>query len=174
MTTQPLIDSAPKRLKPIPSLGLCALNWVIPGLGFLLAGDMVRGVSLLVLINGVFAAGLLFGGYIYVPPMMMGQEGFNIVALLTFLVQVCHGGGTGLILLAQQVGEPLENLLVRNAGAPFSDLGALHFTVAAALNYFATTRLWDYLTGRVELEVLDQEKEAESAESTDEEALAES
>lgn len=133
--------------KPVPvALGLCLLNWLIPGAGFLAARDFRRGIVLFVLLNALFFLGLAYGGYLTVPALPR-TEGFNIVALLTFLVQACHGGGCALILVAQKSGGALGGVFAKSGGASYSDLGAFHFLVAGGLNYFATMRLYDLLAG---------------------------
>ena len=159
MTPEQTISSPPRRLSSSASLGVCAINWLLPGAGYLMTGDKVRGISLIIIINSIFLIGLALNGYLYVPPFRPGTEGFNMVALLTFIVQLCHGGGCLLLLLAGQAGGVLD-FLVRNAGASYSDLGAFHLTVAAALNYFATVRLWEFTTGKVE----EEEKKKQSSE----------
>lgn len=131
------------------ALALCALNWLVPGAGYLATGQIRRGWALFGLINLVFLLGLIFNGYIFVPSMNVASPLDNIVAVLTFIVQVCHAGGTLLVLGAEKVGGLPATLLVRPAGAPYSDLGSFHFLVAGALNYFATTRLYDLLAGEI-------------------------
>ncbi|MBX3729370.1 MAG: hypothetical protein KF858_09315 [Candidatus Sumerlaeia bacterium] len=147
--------------QPVPvALGYCAVNWLVPGGGYLLARDFRRGIALFALLNGIFFGGLLYDGYLVVPAGP-GQEGFNIVALLSFLVQACHGGGCLAILGAERMGGVLGGLLVRDAGKAYSDLGAFHFLVAGALNYFATVRLYDLLAG--ELPAADEDKAKDGA-----------
>ena len=130
------------------ALGYCALNWIVPGVGFLAAGDRKRGIPLVIILNVIFFGGLLYGGYLYTPAFHPRSEQFNIVSALTFVVQACHGGGTVLLLGAEKVGGPLAGLLVRDPASAYSDLGSFHFLVAGALNYFATVKLFDLLTGR--------------------------
>jgi len=127
--------------------GFCLLNWIIPGAGFIAAGDRKRGLALLVILNGIFFLGLLYSGAIFVPPLQRSDPNFNIFGALAFIVQCFHGGGVFLLLTAEQMGGPLGALLVRDPGGAFSDLGIFHFFTAGALNYFATARLWDLLRG---------------------------
>lgn len=149
----------PRRNGP-QALALCAANWIVPGLGFLLAGDRRRALWLFGLINGVFVAGLAFNGYIYMPPMSPRAPDFNIVATLTFIVQACNAGFTMMILWAGKAG---VDLLARPAGAAFADLGAFHLLVSGGLNYFATVRLYDLLTGRAATEEKGEDKAKPSA-----------
>lgn len=133
--------------KSLPvALGYSLLNWLVPGLGFFLVKDRFRGVLLFVLINGIFALGLFFDGYVYVPSLKLGPE-FNVVAILTFFVQASHGFGTGILLFLDGKDWGIAKLLVRAPGAPYSDLGSFHLLVAGGLNYFASVRLYDLLRG---------------------------
>ncbi|MCC5877313.1 MAG: hypothetical protein JJU11_13910 [Candidatus Sumerlaeia bacterium] len=142
------------RLSMIPAMGLCLANWIVPGLGYLLVRDFARGLALLVLINGCFAMGLFYSGYVLVPVFSYRDPEFNIVSLLTYISQAFHGGGwallQGLHSLSGENGEGLFNLH-RMASRPYSDLGVFHLVVAGGLNYFATVRLYDLLAGNPEL-----------------------
>lgn len=122
---------------------LSLLNWLVPGTGYVLAGDVLRGAILFVLLNGCFALGLWWNGFILVPPAWKDPS-FNIVSFLTFVVQMFHGGGTLLEIWCSRTGN--LPMLVRDPGATYSDLGALHLLVAGGLNYFASVRLFDLLT----------------------------
>lgn len=130
------------------ALGYCALNLVVPGAGFLAARDWVRGACLVALVNGVFLLGLMFNGYVVVPAFSPKDPLFNVVSLLTFVMQAFHGGGCLAAIWAQGADGAVAGLLARDAGAPFADLGAFHLLVAGGLNYFATVKLFDLLTGR--------------------------
>lgn len=74
--------------------GLCLLNWVIPGAGFVAAGDRKRGWLLVGLLNGIFFLGLLYSGAVFVPALSPRDPAFNVFGALAFLVQCLHGGGT--------------------------------------------------------------------------------
>ncbi len=115
-------------------------------------GDRKRGIALFVLVNAIFFAGLAFDGYLYVPPFLPRTPGFNIVATLTFIVQACNGGLCALVLAAADTKLPLLGLLARDPGTAWADLGAVHFLVSGGLNYFATVRLYDLLTGSAQEE----------------------
>ncbi len=137
----------------VPSaLGLCVVNWFLPGVGYIAAGDRTRGLLLFVLINGCFLVGLSMGGYILPPEWSFKSPNFSIVACLTYIMQVFHGIGWavgGVCWKLVQSGHPggLVAFLAGRPGMTNSDLGSFHLLVAAGLNYFATMRLYDYLAG---------------------------
>jgi hypothetical protein len=137
----------PPRQPAGKALGLCLVNWLVPGAGYLAAGDRVRGLSFLFLLNGCFILGLVLDGII-LTPSLPNSPSFNIVAALTFLVQVFHGGGTLGVVLAQRFEEAgVLGLLARSGTGAYADLGAFHLLVAGGLNYLACVQLWDFLTG---------------------------
>lgn len=130
------------------AFGLCVVNWLIPGAGFLAAGDWRRGLPLLCLINSVFLAGLAFSGYVLVPAFSPADPTFNIFAVLTFLVQLFHGAGClGHLGLSHILSPGGAAALLGRPGAAYADLGSFHLAVAGGLNYFACVRLWDFLRG---------------------------
>jgi hypothetical protein len=150
--------------QPLPvALGYCLANWLVPGVGFLLARDWARGIGILVLINGVFLLGLVFDGYMTVPAMSPRDPSFNIFAALTFIVQLWHGGGVLAVFGAESMGGALAGLLVRDPGGAYSDLGAFHFAVAGGLNYFATVRLYDLMRSGDERAETPDDEPAEGA-----------
>lgn len=145
------------------ALWICATNWLIPGLGFVLAGDKKRGAALFVLITAVSIAGIAMGGYIMVPVWSIRNPDFNPVALLTYLVQAFHGCvWLSLQYLHEASGAnpgAFFNLQRLAATYSYSDLGCLHLVVAGGLNYHSTVRLYDILTGSPELSAPDYEAE---------------
>ena len=137
------------------ALALCAANWLIPGLGYILSRDMARGATLFILINLCFAIGILMGGYILAPVSWAPfTPNFNLVGILTYLSQAFHGGGwlglQGLQRAAASDTSAYFNLTALGS-KPYADLGAFHLVVAGGLNYFATVRLWDLLAGNPQL-----------------------
>ncbi|MEQ8822122.1 MAG: hypothetical protein RLY93_17940 [Sumerlaeia bacterium] len=151
------------------TLAFCALNWILPGSGYLAAGIRTRGWTLFALLNGCFLLGLAFNGTTEMPGLLPSSENWNIVAVLTFMVKVCHGGGTMLLLWLADSESLLGRLLVRDPGTAYSDLGSFHLLVSGGLNYFATVRLYDILTGADEDE-LARGKEQERTDSEEEKA----
>ncbi len=134
----------------------CFLNWLVPGLGYILCKDYPRGLTLLVLINACFVIGVFLGGYI-LPPLSWVPRNpeFNLVSILTYLSQAFHGSGwLGLQYLHEASSSDPEAYfsLTNLAGkSSYSDLGVFHLVVAGGLNYFATVRLYDLMAGTPEL-----------------------
>lgn len=130
------------------------MNWLVPGLGYYLCGDRRRSLALFFIINGCFAMGLFYGGFILTPVWSFRDPEFNIVSLLTYIAQGFHGGGwlltQALHLQASESASALFNLHRMSAKA-YSDLGVFHMVVAGGLNYFATVRLFDLLAGNPDL-----------------------
>jgi Family of unknown function (DUF6677) len=137
--------------KPVPiALGLCAINWLLPGVGFILCKDYRRGALLFVLINLVFFLGVFFGGYVDAPGSWKPfTPNFNLVTGLTYIAQSFYGGGWLCMEYLQGLGEdgggPFN--IINLATKTYADLGVFHLVVAGGLNYFCTVRLYDFLAG---------------------------
>jgi hypothetical protein len=141
----------PRTSKPA-ALGLCVVNWFLPGVGYIAVGDTKRGIALFVAMNGCFLIGLLLGGYVLPPEWSTSSPNFSIVSCLTFIMQFFHGIGWAaasvcwnLVQEGSQSG--VVHFLAGNPGATNSDFGSFHLLVAGGLNYFATSRLYDLLAG---------------------------
>lgn len=92
----------PRKSVPV-ALAWCTLNWLIPGLGYLLAGDRVRALLLFLIINFCFVVGLLMGGYILAPGSWHPRAPeFNLVTILTYLSQSFNGLGWVLLQWLQR------------------------------------------------------------------------
>jgi len=140
------------RLSKPAALGLCVVNWFLPGAGFIAVGDVARGLALAVTMNGCFLVGLLLGGYVLPPEWSTSSPNFSIVACLTFIMQFFHGiGWAAGTICWHMVQEGSQSGVVQffagRPGSTYSDLGAFHLLVAGGLNYFATSRLYDLLAG---------------------------
>lgn len=147
--------SPPLPRTSIPAaLGLCLLNWLVPGAGYIAVRDVPRGATLLVLTNAMLMIGIAGGGYVLAPAWSPKNPEFNVVAILTYLVESFHGGGWLALQALQKATaaspEAFFNLH-RQSIRPFSDLGVFYLVVAGGLNYFATVRLYDLLAGAPEL-----------------------
>ncbi len=144
--------------KPVHiAIGLSIINWLVPGLGYILAKDTARGVTLFVIINAVFAIGLLYGGYIMAPTTLQVRDpNFNLVGLLTWFVQAFHGAGWLGLQWLESVSAGNDDAyfnLNHLARRTYSDIGSLHLLIAGGVNYFASAHLYDLLTGQVEAQV---------------------
>ena len=126
----------------------------MPGAGYIVVRDIPRGATLMVLINAMLIIGIATGGYVLVPAWSPKNPEFNIVAILTYLVEAFHGGGwLALHALQKSTAGSADAFfnLHRQSIRPFSDLGVFYLVVAGGLNYFSTVRLYDLLAGAPEL-----------------------
>ncbi len=135
------------------ALLFCFLNWIIPGLGYYLSGDRNRGIQLFILITGCFLIGVLWGGFILSPAWVGPRHPeFNLVLMLSYIVQVFNGIGWGILSFLHSISDD-EALfgIISMSSRSYSDLGQFHLIVSGALNYFATVRLYDLLAGNQEI-----------------------
>lgn len=85
------------------------------------------------LVQLLFIGGLCFSGAVMVPTTFNPlNPGANIVAILTFLIQMLNGSGLFISLLWPA-----------NETASFHDLGCFWLMVGAGLNYYTMLSIWD-------------------------------
>jgi len=117
---------------PPPVIALA--QWLVPGLGYWLLGQRVRGwvVGLTILL--LFILGLLIGGIRVVdPPSMAGQGSFFSQIMLRpwFIGQVLNGlPGVVAAILGQHFKMPVSTARV-------NEIGTLYTAVAGMLNLMA-------------------------------------
>ena len=129
---------------PMARSALVFLTWLIPGAGFIIKGRPIRGAVLFGLILLTFAIGVVFRGCVEVPIWSPRSEGFNLVAILTFLVQL----GAGLPSLVSLFAHPLKlGALAGDPATPFYDLATFYILVSGALNYFVVCNFYDRFYG---------------------------
>lgn len=131
---------------PEPKLVVLLLSWLIPGYGFYRHGLRVRGLLLFVLIEATFLAGVMFQGAVLIPELNYRSEGFNLVAVLTFVTQMFNGLAACLSALGDLTGGAVK-LLPGNELNQWSDLGTFYLLVSGGLNYFALTGTYDHFYG---------------------------
>lgn len=121
---------------------LLLLSWLIPGYGFFLNKRWKRGLFFFVTLQLTFLIGAFaFKGAVLMPEMP-GSPSFNVVSLLTFIVQMFNGGLALLSLLPDIAGKSLAVLPYQEDYA-WADLGAFYILVSGGMNYFVLMSTYD-------------------------------
>ncbi|MFH0793879.1 MAG: DUF6677 family protein [bacterium] len=129
---------------PVVRYAWVLLTWLIPGAGFFIKRRPVRGAVLFALITVTFAVGVHFRGCVEIPIWSPGSDGFNLVAILTFLVQLGAGLPSLVSLLAHKAN---LRILAGDPADPLFDLATFYILVAGALNYFVVCNFYDRFYG---------------------------
>ena len=125
----------PSRRKfKVPALIVAVVNWFIPGAGYVLLGQLARGLTIGITIIALFVLGMLIGGVHVVDPPVFGPG--HAGAVRTVLEKPWYIGQffTGAIgLLGGWIGpsQPASH-------ARANDIGTLYTAVAGMLNLLAT------------------------------------
>jgi TM2 domain-containing membrane protein YozV len=123
------------------------LSWLIPGSGFVLRKQYVRGIVLFLLINVTFMIGVFLHGAVAWPIWNpRTEEGFNIVNNFTFIVEL----GNGLLSLLSLVGHQLmpNRMLTGQEWNANFDLAAFYLLVSGGMNYFVVCHFYDRFSGK--------------------------
>lgn len=142
-SSTPVQTSSPPRA----GIELALLDWFLPGAGFFIVGRRARGATQLAIVLVTFVIGLVLRGGVIWPSWTL-DSGFNLVNIITFIIQmgaglpalvslVCHLAGS-------QVG-PLNTIIGGVPSGTYFELGSYFLLVAGALNYFATCNFYDRL-----------------------------
>lgn len=113
------------------------LAWLIPGLGHLIQGRVLRGVVSSLSILLMFVAGVSIGGHIY--GLQETGEG-----LLSSLFGLCDIGSGGLYLLAKFAGLAVNE----RPEQATSEYGSIFLMVAGLLNLILALDAFDIRAGR--------------------------
>lgn len=133
---------------PRAGWGLVILNWALPGVGFIAAGRKARGLTQMAIVLVTFAIGLALQGGVIWPISWTPDSSFNLVNIITFVIQMGAGAPAIVSMGAHLAG---YQALGGVPEATYFELGSFYILVAGALNYFATCNLYDRLvktTGR--------------------------
>lgn len=118
------------------------LSWLIPGYGFIHNKHWKRGLFFFVVLQLTFLIGAFAFKGLVMKPELPGSESFNVVALLTFIVQMFNGGLALLSLLPDLFGRGLA-VLPYQEDYSWADLGAFYMLVAGGMNYFVLMSTYD-------------------------------
>jgi hypothetical protein len=114
------------------------LSWAIPGIGYILQGRVLRGILIGVVVFGMFAVGLLFGGHLF--DVRHGTD----VGLLAYVYGFCDLG-TGLtyvFCLWGGIG------IAEQAQRATAEYGNIFLMIAGLLNFLAALDTFDIAIGR--------------------------
>lgn len=122
------------------------LSWLIPGYGFLHHGLKGRAILFFLLLQGTFLAGAAMQGSVLVPEFSPRSEGFNLVTILTFVVQMFNGL-LGLVSVLPDLTGGRFAILPFNETHPLAELGAFYLLVSGGMNYFVLASTYDHFYG---------------------------
>ncbi|MCX7765532.1 MAG: hypothetical protein N2246_02355 [Candidatus Sumerlaeia bacterium] len=136
-------------------IGEIILSWLIPGSGFLLHKQLIRGIIIMVVLSATFWLGLLLDGSVVFPVWSPRQEGFNVINILTFLSQMGYGGLSILCLASPALG---LTFFQGNQAGSFFDLASFYLIVAGGLNYLMVFNFYDRCLRSAEKESIKDER----------------
>lgn len=122
------------------------LSWLLPGYGFFHHGLRSRALLFFLLLEGTFLIGAALHGSVLVPEFNPRNEGFNLITILTFLVQMCNGL-LALISLLPELFGPGAAILPYDETHPLAELGSFYLLVSGGMNYFVLASTWDHFYG---------------------------
>lgn len=114
---------------------ICFVAWLIPGGGHFYLGKYNKSIAFFILLNGLFAWGMLLQGQIAFPIIDVESIEFNLVNILIFIFGFCNGGMTIINLI------PLFHY--GDIAQPLYEIGTLFMLVSGALNIFVLLNAWD-------------------------------
>lgn len=117
----------------VPAPVVALANWLVPGMGYLLIGQIARGLAVGLSILGLFVAGILIGGvHVIDPPNFVpGVSRVASVLQKPWYIGQFLSGAIGLYCGRIGPGQPASHARV-------SDIGTLYTAVAGMLNLIAT------------------------------------
>jgi len=119
------------RLK-VPAPIVAVISWLVPGAGYLLLGQVARGLTIGITILLLFVAGLLIGGVHVVDPptFIRGHNVFNALLQKPWYIGQFFSGAVGLISGWIGPSQPASHARV-------ADIATLYTAVAGMLNLMA-------------------------------------
>ncbi len=116
------------------------LSWLIPGSGFILHKDIYRGIAIFTALSLTFLFGILLHGTVIFPILSPGEQGFNVIHILTFLAHMGFGSMSLLCLASKNTGMVF---LQGNQAYALFDLASFYLIIAGGLNYLMLFNFYD-------------------------------
>jgi hypothetical protein len=127
--------SSPGRPFSVPTAVVAIANWLLPGTGYLLLGQLARGLTIGITILALFALGIFIGGvHVVDPPVLTGIPAGSMVRTVLekpWYIGQFLTGAIGLICARLGPDQPASHARV-------NDIGTLYTAVAGMLNLLAT------------------------------------
>lgn len=126
-------------------------SWLIPGYGFYHHGLRKRALFFFITLEAAFLVGSFLQASVLFPEFRLRSEGFNLVAILTFLTQMFNGL-LGLISVLPDIKGPNWAILPYNETCWSADLGSFFLLVSGGMNWFVIASTYDHFYGRLRSE----------------------
>jgi hypothetical protein len=126
-----------RRRRPfaVPAPIVAVVNWLVPGSGYLLIGQLARGLTIGFTILALFVMGMLIGGiHVVDPPVLSQAHGGNVMRAILekpWYIGQFLAGAIGIISGWIGPSQP-------GSHARVNDIGTLYTAVAGMLNLLAT------------------------------------
>ncbi|PYS53267.1 MAG: hypothetical protein DMF68_00060 [Acidobacteria bacterium] len=121
-----------------------AAAWAFPGAGHYLQGKWLRGLLITLVVCGMFAIGLAFGGHLF---GLGGKEALGASKLLQLPPTIANLG-TGILYLVCWASNSGFNDSAEYAKLATFEYGNTFLLVAGLLNYLAMLDAFDIAVGR--------------------------
>lgn len=130
------------------------IGWMFPGACFIMKKKYLRGAFFFIILNLTFLLGVFLKGSVITPVFNPNSEGFNIVNLLTFFVQIGNGFFSAISLAAseymlrvpswqQESASRIIRFLSGQESYAYFDIASFFMLVSGAMNYFVVTNFYD-------------------------------
>jgi hypothetical protein len=124
-----------RRSFAVPAPIVAVVNWLVPGSGYLLIGQLARGLTIGLTILALFVMGILIGGiHVVDPPVLSQAHGGNVMRAILekpWYIGQFLAGAIGVISGWIGPSQPASHARV-------NDIGTLYTAVAGMLNLLAT------------------------------------
>lgn len=129
------MSSQSRRPFRVPAPIVAIVNWLVPGAGYLMLGQLARGLTIGLTILALFVLGIFIGGvHVVDPPVVSHAHGESAVRQVLekpWYIGQFLTGAIGLICARIGPSQPPSHSRV-------NDIGTLYTAVAGMLNLLAT------------------------------------